>query len=98
MSNSFNTAQEFVDKLITPHIDNIINSWAKKEKILVKRIATVATYDGVAETATVYFPSDAINGSCSYPNKTGSTLLVGDTVYLFVEYGNVSQGWIMIKK
>ncbi|KUO66143.1 MAG: hypothetical protein APF84_12540 [Gracilibacter sp. BRH_c7a] len=95
--NDYQLAVE-MDKTISLLFDKLIDSWGRRNKVLVKKVATVASYDGVFNTATVYFPPDNINQSCSFLNRTNQILSAGDFVYIFCEYGNVSQGWIYEKK
>ncbi len=84
-----------MDKIISLLFDKLIDSWGRRNKVLCKKIAQVATYDEVADTATLYFAPDYSTQSCKYKIRTGVPLSPGNWVYLFFEFGNVSQGGFM---
>ena len=76
---------------------SVFREIARNEGVIVSQVAIVATYDASSEKATVYFPTDLTTQSNQYKNLTGSTLTVGQKVYVFYKYGDIEQGWIMVK-
>lgn len=89
-------SNEIID-LIRKEAQNIINETLRGSQILVMKVAEIAQYDSVNNRAKVYFPTDPNNASSWYPNKTGSTLTIGSKVYIYHKYGDVQQGFILIK-
>ena len=80
-------------KLINTEVANI----AERCGVLVRKGATIASYDHDTKTATVYFDGDSTTASAPYFNKTGYHLSTGQRVYIFHLFGNPSQGWIMMR-
>jgi hypothetical protein len=91
-------SNDLIYNIIDKRIEQQFKAWARQNKILCKKLVQVASYDGVAGTATLYFPPDYTNASVAYKNKTGGSLSAGDWIYLLCEVTNVSQGWIYDKK
>jgi hypothetical protein len=84
-----------LNDIIAKSIESHFKKFVRENKMLCKKIVTIANYDSLTNTATVYFPDSPTIESCSYPNKTGVTLNSSETAWLLVEPFNVSQGWII---
>lgn len=92
-----NTTPDMVEAIINKIVQNKIGDILEKEEVLVRKAATVAAVDSAGNRASVYFINDTQNPSCFYPNKTNTSLTVGEKVYVFHKYGKEGQGWIMLK-
>lgn len=90
------TAEKF-EEILNKIVQNKVSDILEKEDVLVRKVATVASVDEAGNKASVYFINDATNASCFYPNKTNTSLTVGEKVYVFHKYGKEGQGWIMLK-
>jgi hypothetical protein len=78
-------------------VKSAFNQIARSAGLIVSQVAIVASYDATTKKATVFFPSDMSTPSNPYKNMTGEDLVVGQKVYIFYKYGDLEQGWIMIK-
>lgn len=82
---------------LTKLINTEFSRTAEKFGVLVRKAATVATYDSQTKKVTVYFDADNTTQSAPYLNKTGHALEVGQRVYIFHLFGNPAQGWVMMR-
>lgn len=87
---------EKLNELIDRAVEKRLSSILKENNLLQRKLAQVAEVS--EEIARVYFPPDYTTKSVFYKNKTGMTLDVDDWVYIYVDFGNVDQGWIIEKK
>jgi hypothetical protein len=100
--NDVTDAQSFLEK-IDIIIEKKINKILQENGCLKREVAKIASIDTSHNTATVYLPPTYdIASTVPYPNRTGlilgSTLNIGDWVYLFTIFNTPDQGWILIKK
>lgn len=95
MFDNFNDVEKFT-KIITNLVDIRFSSLAREKRILVDDVAIVVSYNSSTNKTIVYYPSDPDN-NVEYINKSGVTLSAGDKVYVFHQYSNIGQGWIMVK-
>lgn len=87
---------EKLNELINEHLKVAIPKFCKANNLIQRKLAKVAEVSG--NTARVYFPPDFITKSIFYPNQSGASLNIGDWVYIYCDFGNEDQGWIVKKK
>jgi hypothetical protein len=87
---------KFLDEMIAIKINKIFDQKIKDNNFVMAWVATVVSVGvGVAD---VKLPGDNINVLVNKKNKTGGTLVIGDEVYLFSPYSNLSTSFIVYKK
>lgn len=77
---------------------NVLESFLRNNRIIAMKQCTVAVGGAAGANCTLYFPGDSTNASGGYRNNTGATLTAGDVVFLIHAYGDITQGWIALKK
>lgn len=98
MDKNPNTTSQKLIQFVSTLVEKLSKISLRDQQVVCMMGCTVATYNTVALTATLYIPPDVIRASTvNYSNRTGTALTVGGKVYLLYKFGDISQGWIAHK-
>lgn len=98
MDKNTNTTSRKLIQFVSSLVEKLSKASLRDQQVICMMACTVATYNSVAGTATLYIPPDIIRASTvNYVNRTGATLTVGQKVYILYKFGDISQGWIAHK-
>ena len=72
----------------------MIKEWAKANKILKAQPMIVVNSVENGASTPLYYPSDIVNQTQLFTNRTGSSITAGQKVYLVQPIYSDDEGWI----
>lgn len=84
---------EFV-KIIESIVESKVKEMDKADKVLVATPMIVVTSVANGAKTALYYPSDLVNPTQLFTNRTGSSITAGQKVYLVHPRYSQDEGWI----